>query len=159
MPPSFKGGLLCAMAALAAKTSTEARTPETIRFIKTSLRTCRIALQPLFRCHDHAGRRSQRQARCRAGNRAAVLADDIFRGAEPSGAGADSRQPAKRTEICYSIDMAKQKKSAAKGAKAGGFVVGRARFTKISAVEGIRSPMTMKKRARKLTGTHRHREA
>ena len=48
--------------------------------------------------------------------------------------------------------MAKQKKSAAKGAKAGGFVVGRARFTKISAVEGIRLTETMEKRARKLTG-------
>ena len=43
--------------------------------------------------------------------------------------------------------MAKQKKSAAKGAKTGGFVVGRARFTKISAVEGIRLTETMEKRA------------
>ena len=33
MPPSFKGGLPCAMAALAASTSTEAIAPETIRFI------------------------------------------------------------------------------------------------------------------------------
>src|SRR4030081_2228705 len=78
MPPSFKGGLLCAMAALAAKTSTEARTPETIRFIKTSLRTSRISCGLDFSCDDHAGRRSQRQARCRAGNHAAVLADDAF---------------------------------------------------------------------------------
>ena len=43
--------------------------------------------------------------------------------------------------------MAKQKKSAAKGAKAGSFVVGRARFAKISAVEGIRLTESMEKRA------------
>jgi len=43
--------------------------------------------------------------------------------------------------------MAKQKKPAAKGTKVGGFVVGRARFTKISAVEGIHLTQTMEKRA------------
>ena len=50
--------------------------------------------------------------------------------------------------MCYNITMAKQrKKTAAKGAKAGGFVVGRARFTKISAVEGIQLTPVMEKRA------------
>jgi hypothetical protein len=43
--------------------------------------------------------------------------------------------------------MAKQKKTAAKGAKAGGFVVGREHFAKISAVEGIRLTEVMEKRA------------
>ena len=43
--------------------------------------------------------------------------------------------------------MAKQKKTAAKGAKVGGFVVGRARFAKISAVEGIHLTQVMEKRA------------
>src|ERR1035437_4169424 len=35
MPPSFKGGLLCANAAVAATSSTEARTPERTRFIES----------------------------------------------------------------------------------------------------------------------------
>jgi hypothetical protein len=43
--------------------------------------------------------------------------------------------------------MAKQKNPAAKGTKVGGFVVGRARFTKISAVEGIELTEVMEKRA------------
>jgi hypothetical protein len=43
--------------------------------------------------------------------------------------------------------MAKQKKAVAKGNKAGGFVVGRARFAKISAVEGIQLTDVMEKRA------------
>jgi hypothetical protein len=43
--------------------------------------------------------------------------------------------------------MAKQRKTAAKGNKAGGFVVGRARFAKISAVEGIQLTQVMEKRA------------
>lgn len=43
--------------------------------------------------------------------------------------------------------MAKQKKPNAKGAKVSGFVVGRARFTKISAVEGIHLTQIMEKRA------------
>jgi hypothetical protein len=42
--------------------------------------------------------------------------------------------------------MAKQKKVGAKGAK-GGFVVGRAHFAKISAVEGIELTQVMEKRA------------
>jgi hypothetical protein len=43
--------------------------------------------------------------------------------------------------------MAKQKNPVAKGAKAGGFVVGRAHFAKISAVEGIELTPVMEKRA------------
>jgi hypothetical protein len=43
--------------------------------------------------------------------------------------------------------MAKQRKTAAKGSKAGGLVVGRARFAKISAVEGIQLTQVMEKRA------------
>jgi hypothetical protein len=47
--------------------------------------------------------------------------------------------------------MAKQKRRAAKNTKkntkVGGFVVGRARFTKISAVEGIHLTQIMEKRA------------
>jgi hypothetical protein len=43
--------------------------------------------------------------------------------------------------------MAKQRKPAAKGTKVGGFVVGRARFAKISAVEGIELTEVMEKRA------------
>ncbi len=43
--------------------------------------------------------------------------------------------------------MAKQKDPPAKGTKVSGFVVGRARFTKISAVEGIHLTQTMEKRA------------
>jgi hypothetical protein len=43
--------------------------------------------------------------------------------------------------------MAKQKNPVAKGARVSGFVVGRARFTKISAVEGIKLTQVMEKRA------------
>ena len=65
-------------------------------------------------------------------------AADIFRKAEwlDSGAG-----------TCYNADMAKQRKPVAKGAKVGGFVVGRARFAKISAVEGIELTQVMEERA------------
>lgn len=47
--------------------------------------------------------------------------------------------------MCYNV--AKQKKPVAKGAKAGGFIVGRARFAKISAVEGIHLTPVMEERA------------
>lgn len=43
--------------------------------------------------------------------------------------------------------MAKQRKTVAKGTKKGGFVIGRARFSKISAVEGIELTQVMEKRA------------
>jgi hypothetical protein len=43
--------------------------------------------------------------------------------------------------------MAKRRKTAAKGTKVRGFVVGRARFTKISAVEGIQLTQAMERRA------------
>lgn len=48
--------------------------------------------------------------------------------------------------MCYSAAMAKQKKAVGKGSKASGFVVGRARFAKISAVEGIQLTEVMEKR-------------
>jgi hypothetical protein len=43
--------------------------------------------------------------------------------------------------------MAKQKKPVVKGAKAGGYAIGRARFAKISEVEGIQLTQVMEKRA------------
>jgi hypothetical protein len=43
--------------------------------------------------------------------------------------------------------MAKQRKPVTKSAKVGGFVVGRAHFAKISAVEGIELTPVMEKRA------------
>jgi hypothetical protein len=43
--------------------------------------------------------------------------------------------------------MAKQRKPVAKGARVGGFVVGRARFTKIGSVEGIHLTQIMEERA------------
>lgn len=43
--------------------------------------------------------------------------------------------------------MAKQKKTTAKGAKTGRFVIGRASFDKISAVEGIEMTPAMQRRA------------
>jgi hypothetical protein len=42
--------------------------------------------------------------------------------------------------------MAKQRKTVAKASKTGGFVVGRAGFAKISAVEGIQLSDVMEKR-------------
>jgi hypothetical protein len=51
------------------------------------------------------------------------------------------------TRICYNVVMAKQRKPVAKSAKARGFVVGRANFAKISAVEGIELTPVMEKRA------------
>jgi len=43
--------------------------------------------------------------------------------------------------------MAKQRKPTARGTKVGGFVVGRAHFAKISAVEGIELTKVMERRA------------
>src|SRR5216684_2054954 len=48
MPPSLSGGLLCANAAVAATASTEAKTPERTRFIKTSLLMPRLLSRPLI---------------------------------------------------------------------------------------------------------------
>jgi hypothetical protein len=50
-------------------------------------------------------------------------------------------------EICYNVIMAKQRKPGTKSTKVGGFVVGRAHFAKISAVEGIELTPVMEKRA------------
>jgi hypothetical protein len=55
--------------------------------------------------------------------------------------------PANVAGVCYNVAMAKQRKPVAKGAKAGGFVLGRARFAKISAIEGIELTEVMEKRA------------
>jgi hypothetical protein len=59
----------------------------------------------------------------------------------------DPRRPAHGTGICYNIAMAKQRKPIAKTGKAGGFVIGRARFAKISAVEEIQLTEVMERRA------------
>lgn len=59
----------------------------------------------------------------------------------------DPGRPANDAEPCYNVAMAKQRKPVTKGAKVSGFVVGRARFTKISAVEGIELTPSMEKRA------------
>jgi hypothetical protein len=59
----------------------------------------------------------------------------------------DPGRPANGAGICYNVAMAKQRKTAANGTKVGGFVVGRARFAKISAVEGIELTEVMEKRA------------
>jgi hypothetical protein len=53
----------------------------------------------------------------------------------------------RRLHSCYLETMAKQKKAIAKGAKTSRFVIGRAGFGKISAVEGIQITPAMKKRA------------
>jgi hypothetical protein len=57
------------------------------------------------------------------------------------------RKAANCVRICYNVIMAKQRKPVTKGAKVGGFVVGRAHFAKISAVEGIELTPVRKKRA------------
>jgi hypothetical protein len=57
------------------------------------------------------------------------------------------REAANGPRKCYNDPMAKQRKTSAKGTKAGGFVVGRARFAKISAVEGIELTEAMEQRA------------
>src|SRR5450631_60985 len=48
MPPSFSGGLLCAIAAVAASTTADAKTPDSTRFIAAPSRTCRIRWRPRF---------------------------------------------------------------------------------------------------------------
>ena len=49
--------------------------------------------------------------------------------------------------MCYNVVMAKQGKTIGRDAKTGRFVVGRASFKKISAVEGITLTKGMDKRA------------
>src|ERR1700694_3335753 len=75
MPPSFRGGLLCAMAAVAATSSTEAITPERTCFIKASLEAAFVC--GLYTCRDHAGRRGPRQgAQSSAGGRFSAKRND-----------------------------------------------------------------------------------
>jgi hypothetical protein len=59
----------------------------------------------------------------------------------------DAGRPANGAGTCYNVAMAKQRKAAVKGTKVGGFVVGRTRFGKISAVEGIQLTQVMEERA------------
>src|SRR5258708_6096235 len=60
MPPSFRGGLVCADAACAPKASAAASTPDRTRFIKTSRHA---ALRSLYlRCRNHAVSGGVRQA-------------------------------------------------------------------------------------------------
>lgn len=61
--------------------------------------------------------------------------------------GADPEGLPTGVEICYNVIMAKQRKPGTKSTKVGGFVVGRAHFAKISAVEGIELTPVMEKRA------------
>ena len=74
--------------------------------------------------------------------RAAVMlwlcAAGIFRKAEWSANG---------TGICYNVVMARQSKPDAKARKVGGLVIGRARFAKIGAVEGIQLTQAMEEQA------------
>lgn len=59
----------------------------------------------------------------------------------------DSERPANRSRNVLQCHDGKAEKNVTKGAKAGGFVVGRARFAKICAVEGIHLTPAMEKRA------------
>src|SRR5205814_4467158 len=123
MPPSLSGGLLCANAAVAATASTEAKTPERTRFIKTSQSLPRLLSQPRFRCLDHAATPAQRQGAARLG----VMPDSLS--AQPKVVDyvdRKSRSPEglpSRARICYNIVMAKQKDPPAKGTKVSGFVL------------------------------------
>ena len=65
----------------------------------------------------------------------------------PSDRNPDLQRPAPGTGTCYNAAMAKQRKPIAKTGKAGGFVIGRARFAKISAVEEIQLTEVMERRA------------
>src|SRR5258708_34776182 len=78
MPPSFSGGLLCAIAALAATASAAARTPERTRFIKASLSTAASSCSLYFCCLDHAASGGQRQAAARCGSHAVALKSAYF---------------------------------------------------------------------------------
>jgi hypothetical protein len=55
-------------------------------------------------------------------------------------------EAATRAESCYGFFMAPSSKHAKRDSKTGRFVLGRSRFEKISAVEGIKLTPTMKKR-------------
>src|SRR5437764_13975955 len=62
MPPSFSGGLLCAIAPLAATASPTAKTPERTRFMKPPIRHAALFCGPYFDWLDHAACACQRQA-------------------------------------------------------------------------------------------------
>jgi hypothetical protein len=95
--------------------------------------------------------RSCRKARAAASRRAERLHASALPSAHfPFGgtvASSRSGEAADGAGICYNDIMAKQRKPTAKGTKVGGFVVGRAHFAKISAVERIERTEVMKKRA------------
>src|SRR5207237_523921 len=62
MPPSFSGGLLCAIAPLAATASPTAKTPERTRFMKPPIRHAALFCGLYFDWLDHAACAWQRQA-------------------------------------------------------------------------------------------------
>jgi hypothetical protein len=99
-------------------------------------------------CLDHAGRRGARQADTGRGSHAVTLHSfSAKRNGQLIDRNCRSGRPANGTGICYNAIMAKQRKLVTKGAKVGGFVVGRAHFAKISAVERIELTPVMEKRA------------
>src|SRR5215212_8424125 len=73
MPPSFSGGLLCAIAPLAAtaspKASPKAETPERTRFMKPPFRHAALFCGLYFDWLDHAACACQRQAGRRSRHR------------------------------------------------------------------------------------------
>jgi hypothetical protein len=80
-----------------------------------------------------SGKQNTAQQSC---DRLAISAFSAKRNGQPKGAG-----------TCYNVAMTKQRKPGAKGTKVGDSVVSRARFGKISAVEGIELTEAMEKRA------------
>src|SRR2546421_7978310 len=62
MPPSFSGGLLCAIASVAATASPKAKTPERTRFMKPPFRHAALFCGLYFDWLDHAACAWQRQA-------------------------------------------------------------------------------------------------
>src|SRR5205814_3768623 len=69
MPPSFSGGLLCAIAPVAATASAKAKTPERTRFMKPPFRHAALFCGLYFDWLDHAACACQRQAARRSRHR------------------------------------------------------------------------------------------
>src|SRR3982750_3154102 len=69
MSPSFSGGLLCAIAPLAAPTSAKAITPERTRFMKPPFPHAALFCGLYFDWLDHAACACQRQAARRSRHR------------------------------------------------------------------------------------------
>jgi hypothetical protein len=114
-----------------------------MRFMEASLRTGRIRLRRRFRCRAIMPEAiGSGKARAGRGSHAVACHAAHF-SAKRNGL----QQTVQRHRICYNVVMAKQRKPVAKTAKVGGFVVGRAHFAKISAVEGIELTPVKEKRA------------